>query len=58
LDKYSNSGGDIILGKYSNSGGYKSGHSFLATAQKRRFNHSDIGKYRRRQEKKVMGRRR
>jgi hypothetical protein len=33
----------MILDKYGNSGGYKSGHSFLATAQKRRFNHSDIG---------------
>lgn len=30
-----------FLDKYGNSGGYKSGPSFLATAQKRRFNNSD-----------------
>lgn len=33
----------MILDKYGNSGGYKNGHSFLATAQKRRFDHTDIG---------------
>ena len=30
-----------FLDKYGNSRGYKSGHSFLSTAQKRVFNHSD-----------------